>query len=114
MRETPNPKFQAPSRNLNPNHQNNVRPIEILGLGFIWDLVSWDLGFRIFRHESKHARGVSYFPSARCFCAVPRCYRVSDYQNHQKFNSDAAIRLHRRGTTPNSNEPARPLAGSGG
>jgi hypothetical protein len=43
--ETPNLKVQAPGKNPNPNHQNNVRPIEILGLGFVWDLVSWDLGF---------------------------------------------------------------------
>jgi hypothetical protein len=40
-----NLKFQAPRKNPNPNRQNNMRPIEILGLGFVWDLVSWDLGF---------------------------------------------------------------------
>jgi hypothetical protein len=41
--EIPELKFQAPSKNPNPNQQSNVRPIEILGLGFVWDLVSWDL-----------------------------------------------------------------------
>jgi hypothetical protein len=31
--------------NSNSSHQNNLRPIEILDLGFVSDLVSWDLGF---------------------------------------------------------------------
>jgi hypothetical protein len=42
-----NTKSQGPSskEKSKSHHQNNVRPIEILGLGFVWDLVSWDLGF---------------------------------------------------------------------